>query len=57
MAFRLITIAKFIITTILLFLGSAVVNAFSRRRDYAADRMTAHLIDKKSMIYVLECFS
>jgi heat shock protein HtpX len=55
LAFWLIAIAKFIITTILLFLGNLVVKAFSRRREYEADKLAARLIDKESMIHALEC--
>jgi heat shock protein HtpX len=51
----LISIAKFIITLFLLFLSSLVVKAFSRRREYHADKLPSLLINKKSKIYPLNC--
>lgn len=52
--FFVITIVKFLISLILIFLGSLVVKAFSRRREFAADKLAGELIDRESMIYALE---
>jgi heat shock protein HtpX len=53
-AYWLIVIAKFICTVILLFLGSLVVKAFSRHREFKADQLAAQLLDQNAMIHALE---
>jgi len=47
-------LAKFLIMVVLTFLGSLVVKAFSRRREYRADVMAASLIAPKHMKSALE---
>ncbi len=54
LAFWLITIAKFLITVFLVFLGSLVAKAFSRHREFKADQLAAQLVDPQSMIHALE---
>ncbi len=56
-AYWLISIAKMMITAIFLFLGNLVVKAFSRKREFAADRLATDLIDRGSMIHALEVLS
>lgn len=53
-AYWFIVIARFICTVILLFLGSLVVKAFSRRREFKADQLAATLLDPGSMIHALQ---
>ncbi|MCP8617282.1 protease HtpX [Salirhabdus salicampi] len=52
--FFIISIVKFLISLFLVFLGSLVVKAFSRRREFAADKLASELINSDSMIYALE---
>lgn len=52
--YRAISGLKWLVSTILVFLGSLVVKGFSRRREFAADRLAATLVDRDSMIYALE---
>jgi heat shock protein HtpX len=49
-----ITVVKFIIVTILLFLGNLVVKAFSRKREFEADKLASELLNKQSMIKALK---
>jgi len=48
-----ITAIKFIIVSILLFLGNLVVKAFSRKREFEADKLASELLNKESMIKAL----
>lgn len=52
--YMIISFVKFVVSSICLFLGNLVVKAFSRRREFQADRLAATLIDKDSMIHALE---
>jgi heat shock protein HtpX len=52
--FWLIVIVKFICTVVLLFLGSLVVKAFSRHREFKADQLASQLLDHNAMIHALE---
>ncbi|SHG96206.1 protease HtpX [Ornithinibacillus halophilus] len=52
--FYLIAFVKFVATLVLAFLGSLVVKAFSRKREFAADKLASELINKESMIFALE---
>ena len=47
-------LVKFLITVVLTFLGSLVVKAFSRRREYRADAMAARLVAPEHMKSALE---
>lgn len=49
-----ITVIKFIIVSILLFLGNLVVKAFSRKREFEADKLASELLNKESMIKALK---
>lgn len=49
-----ISILRFLTSTFLFFLGSLVVKAFSRRREFKADKLAAQLLRKESMIHALE---
>ncbi len=53
-AFWITSIIRFLITLLLVFLGSLVVKAFSRRREFQADKLASELLDKDSMIHALE---
>jgi heat shock protein HtpX len=53
-AYWFIVIARFVCTIILLFLGSLVVKAFSRRREFKADQLAATLLAPSAMIHALE---
>lgn len=44
---------KFVIVSIMLFLGNLVVKAFSRKREFEADKLAAELLDPESMIKAL----
>lgn len=50
----LVTALQFVIVTVLLFLGNLVVKAFSRHREFIADRQAASLTDPSSMIQALK---
>lgn len=52
--FWLIQLVRFLVTGMLLFLGSLVVMAFSRHREYRADELAARLLDKGAMVHALE---
>ncbi|MBU9721600.1 MULTISPECIES: protease HtpX [Bacillaceae] len=52
--FIIIAIVKMLVSAVLVFLGSLVVKAFSRRREFAADKLASELIDSNSMIHALE---
>lgn len=54
LGFMLISLLKFIVVTILLFLGNLVVKAFSRKREFEADKLASELLDKDSMIKALK---
>lgn len=49
----LIAIVRFLVTGVLLFLGSLVVMGFSRHREYRADELSARLLDPNAMIDAL----
>lgn len=53
LGFVVISFIKFIVVSILLFLGNLVVKAFSRKREFEADKLASELLDKKSMIKAL----
>lgn len=53
----MITLVKAIITGVLMFLGSLVIKAFSRRREYAADQLAAELLSPGAMISALQTLS
>lgn len=53
----IISLVKLVVTVILMFLGNLVVKAFSRKREYEADKLAAQLIDKKPMITALKTLS
>jgi len=57
LAYLFISFVKFIITSIVLFLGNLVVMAFSRKREFEADKLAAHLLDKNYMIHALRILS
>lgn len=50
----IIAIIRMLVSSILFFLGSLVVLAFSRWREFKADRLAAQLLRKESMIHALE---
>lgn len=50
----LVTLCKYIITIFLVFLGSLVVKLFSRKREFAADKLAAELFSRDAMIGALE---
>lgn len=50
----LMRFGKFLIAAILTFIGSLVVKAFSRRREYRADAIAAHLASPEDMRSALE---
>ena len=52
--YAIVALVKFLIVSILLFLGNLVVKAFSRRREFEADRLAAQLVNPTSMIKALE---
>lgn len=52
--YYVISFTKFIITSILLLLGSLVVKSFSRHREFQADKLASMLVNKESMIFALE---
>jgi len=47
-------IVSYLISIFIVFLGSLLTKAFSRRREYKADHLAARLLDKESMIRALE---
>ena len=49
-----LTIVKWLVVIVLTFLGMLVVNAFSRKREYRADSITATLTSEQHMIAALE---
>lgn len=53
----LVTILNVVITSILLFLGSLLVKAFSRRREFAADKIASQLVNKEAMVLALKKLS
>jgi heat shock protein HtpX len=57
LAYLFISFVKFIITSIVLFLGNLVVMAFSRKREFEADKLAAYLLDKNYMIHALKILS
>ncbi len=52
-----VTLFRLILTAILIFLGSLVLKAFSRHREFKADALAAKLLDKGAMITALEQLS
>ncbi|SJZ30540.1 protease HtpX [Selenihalanaerobacter shriftii] len=54
LSYLLITIARFIATLILTFVGSLIVKLFSRHREFEADKSAAKLIGGQSMIHALK---
>ncbi|THF77545.1 zinc metalloprotease HtpX [Cohnella fermenti] len=52
--YGLITAARWLITVFLVFLGSLAVKAFSRRREFEADRLAGELIDREAMVHALD---
>jgi heat shock protein HtpX len=50
----LIWIVRIIVSAILMFLGNMVVNAFSRKREFEADKLAAQLLNKEFMISALD---
>lgn len=52
--FIVISLAKAVITAVLLFLANLIVNFFSRKREYEADKFAAQLYDKNAMISALK---
>lgn len=53
--YGLVTVVRWLLTVCLVFLGTLVVKAFSRRREFKADRLAGQLVDKESMIHALNC--
>lgn len=49
----LIWIFRFLLTLVLVLLGSLVVKAFSRHREFKADALAARLLDRDSMVLAL----
>ncbi|MFA7692409.1 MAG: M48 family metalloprotease [Candidatus Hydrogenedentales bacterium] len=49
----ILTVIRFVVVSILLVLGTLVVYAFSRRREFEADRIAAELLDSNAMIKTL----
>lgn len=54
LGYWLISIVKFLLASVLLFLGSLVVKAFSRHREFEADKLASQLTDHTYMIHALE---
>jgi heat shock protein HtpX len=54
LVYWLISLCSWVITAIVLFLGNLVVLAFSRKREYAADALAAHILERGAMIHALE---
>ena len=52
-----VTLFRLILTAILIFLGSLVLKAFSRHREFKADALAAKLLNKEAMIAALEQLS
>ncbi|BCR03555.1 protease HtpX [Desulfuromonas versatilis] len=52
--FLIISAIKFVVVTIFMFLGNLVVKAFSRKREFEADRLASELLDKDSMVHALK---
>lgn len=50
----ILTLIYAIFTAVLFFMGSLVVKAFSRLREFRADATAAAIIDKESMVHALE---
>jgi heat shock protein HtpX len=55
--YLIVTLFKFLIVTVMLFLGNMVVKAFSRKREFEADRLAATLVDPKRMIHALNALN
>lgn len=55
--YLLISLAKFVVVSIMLFLGNLVVKFFSRRREFAADKLASELVGKGAMIKALSSLS
>lgn len=53
LGYWLISIAKIVATVVLVFLGNLVVKAFSRHREFQADKLAASLVSKDYMIQAL----
>jgi len=53
----IVILFRLILTAILIFLGSLVLKAFSRHREFKADALAAKLLDKDAMITALEHLS
>ncbi|WP_083677789.1 zinc metalloprotease HtpX [Paenibacillus sp. FSL R7-0337] len=49
-----IALTRHLLTVILIFLGSLLVKAFSRHREFKADHLAAQLLDRHAMISALE---
>lgn len=52
-AYLTITFIRFIVVSVMLFLANLVVKAFSRKREFEADKLAASLLDSKMMIKAL----
>ncbi len=50
----IVWVVQFIVISIMLFLANLIVNAFSRKREFEADKLASTILDTKRMIHALE---
>lgn len=55
--FIVVSIVKFLVVTIMLFLGNLIVKAFSRKREFEADKLAATILDPNRMIHALNALN
>jgi len=55
--FIVVSVVKFIVVTVMLFLGNLIVKAFSRKREFEADKLAATILDPKRMIHALNALN